>query len=93
MNLLRQMVDGKHSLEDMALLVRRAGLEHLVEDPSEAEVRALADAGDRFVLWKIAALIAGLEHPAEVLRPFDGGERLKAEVKALAYALSDGGAS
>jgi hypothetical protein len=88
MSLLRRMVDDTHSLDAMALLVRRAGLGHLVSDASPDEVQALADAGDRLFLERVACALKSLGNPAKALAPFDGGAALRAETKALAYEVS-----
>ena len=88
MNLLRLMVDKQHPLPDMALLLRRAGLEHLVDEASVEEVLALAEAGDRLVQERTAYLVYCLARPHEASRPFDGGAGARLVLKEAAYALS-----
>jgi hypothetical protein len=86
---LSAFIDDKHSLEYIALLFRRAGLEHLLEEPlSFDEVQALADAGDMLKLEQNACLVKMFLHPAKALAQFDGGAALRVETKSLAFALS-----
>jgi len=85
------MIDEEHSLKDMALLVRRAGLEHLVTEADSEEIIALAAAGDELEMERAAYLAKALADPAEALRAFDGGAAIRARVKALAYEISWGG--
>lgn len=89
MNILKTIVDEEHPLDTCALLVRRAGLEHLVVDPSCAEVQAMADAGDRLAMERAALQVAAFLAPAEAMRPFDGGASARALLKRAAYAASE----
>lgn len=76
------------ALLDAALLVRRAGLEHLVQGPTRVEVEALARAGELVTQERLADLVAKLRHPAAALAPFDDGRALTDEVFAAAFAAS-----
>jgi hypothetical protein len=85
------MQSGGLALPEAALLLRRAGLEHLVTGfPSPEEVQALANAGDVLELERAAALARAIHDRGAALAPFDGGACVRAETKALAYALSRG---
>jgi hypothetical protein len=85
---LKSITDEEHKLEDMALLVRRAGLEHLIVDPDQEELLALANAGDRLAMEREALRIVCQAAPHEALRPFDGGAMARKILKERAYALS-----
>ena len=88
MSWLRSITDKDHPLGDVALLVRRAGLEHLVQDPNLEELLALAEAGDRISQERMAYLVFCLQRPHEALRPFDKGSSARLVLKQAAYALS-----
>ena len=68
--------DGNEGLLDAALLVRRAGLEHLVTEPTLEEIVALAKAGE--ILAHEHAGLAALAHqsPLEFRALLDGGDAL-----------------
>ena len=105
MSLLRSLItardlcdsDGKpdkkaaaRALLNAALLVRRAGLEHLVTEATEGEVLALAQAGEVLLEEHFAALVVALRDPARAIASLDGGATLRREVlrDALAEARS-----
>jgi hypothetical protein len=73
---------------DRALLLRRAGLERTVENPTDAEIQALADAGDRLYQEHVAYLLWALENRVEALRRFDGGRGVREQLRALVYSTS-----
>lgn len=84
MSLLRQLVDQNLREEneslaifEAALLVRQAGLEHLVTEATEEEVVALACAGERLVAEHATVLARAFRAPEEVSRIFDKGESLR----------------
>lgn len=92
MSLLRELIneplfkkDPKKALLDAAILVRMAGLEHLVTEATRAEVVALALAG--LHLGKVSAIdvAKALLAPEEIVAPIDGGAAL--EGKALEKSL------
>jgi hypothetical protein len=98
MSLLRELVDEvgfrekpAHALLEAALLVRRAGLEHLVLGPTRAEVLALAQAGEAIAKERVALLLAALENAPAFLADFDGGARARNLVMEAALELSKGG--
>lgn len=73
---------------EQALLIRRAGLEHTVVDPSDDEIKLLADAGDELFMEHVAYLLNAFMKPLDAIKPFDGGAAMRAAVKAEAYRLS-----
>lgn len=93
-SLLRELVseelwreDPACALLDAAVFLRRAGLEHLVCDPSRSEVLALAHAGE--VLQD--ELVRKLRDPAKgVVERSDGGQIHRTEVLREALAESRG---
>lgn len=80
MSLLRDLVDRELfsknptlALYDAALLLRRAGLEHLVTDATRAEVEALAAAGEQ-IKSELAVLFTTADRAPEVVAAnYDGG--------------------
>jgi hypothetical protein len=93
MSVLRQLVDADRlkkdpaaELLDAALVVKRAGLEHLVTEATGVEVHALAKAGEILAKERIAALVLALSDPTRAIAPFDGGAASGREVLHLALA-------
>ena len=92
MSLLRELINEslfetnpKKALLDAAILVRMAGLEHLVTEATRSEVVALALAG--LHLGKVNAIdvAKALLDPEKTVAPIDGGAAL--EGKALDKSL------
>ena len=80
MSLLRELIadeeferDAHAALVNAALLVRRAGLEHLVSDATLVEVEAMALAGERLADERLASLVNALEKPEDAIAAIDGG--------------------
>lgn len=103
MSVLREVMIAKGFREDLepkavsellaesALVVRRAGLEHLVNTATLAEIMALADAGEALAKERAALVVVTLQNPAKAFAAFDGGSSLRREVMRTALALSRGG--
>lgn len=77
--------DPHKALLDAALLVRRAGLEHLVTEAEPAEVLAMATAGERIAQERAALLFAD---PASALEPIDGGAAKREALLEEAFAIA-----
>lgn len=98
MNLFREMLlnrdadDLGRTMADVALRIRRAGLEHLVRDlkPEEVEptVAAMAAAGEELARERAALLVVALHDPAEIVAPYDGGAARHASMKSAALAAA-----
>lgn len=70
--------ESAEALLEAALLVRRAGLVHLVDaEVSVEEVRALAHAGDMLEVERALMARRAAEDPASLLRAIDGGKSLR----------------
>lgn len=76
--------DPKAALLDAALLVRRAGLEHLVGTATLLEVQALALAGEHLQKEQLVDLTRALADPLAAISDVDGG---KTRQEALADAV------
>lgn len=96
MSLLRQLVNEEafrqnpsRALYEAALLVRRSGLVHLVTEATEAEVAAMAWAGEVLVAERAVLLAEALKEPEKVAQVFDGGEsRRRALLRAAASRVA-----
>jgi len=71
-------------LDRAALLVRRAGLVHLVTDVTEVEAEALARAGVTVAREDAILLVDALLDPPAALEPFDGGASKRQQTLAWA---------
>lgn len=87
---LRDKKRAARALMNAALLVRRAGLQHLVTEATEAEVLALAQAGEVLQGEQLAAIAVAVHDPALAVQPLDGGATVRRQVirDALAEARS-----
>lgn len=85
------LADAFRTLKEAALLVRKAGLEHLVTEATEVEVKALAEAGEIVAKEHAVLLTVSLMDPASAVAPFDGGALLRRSVMRAALAASQGG--
>lgn len=86
---LKNLVDETHTLDQVAYLVQRAGLQHLVHDVDPEELEALARAGDLLDMQRVAGVAKAILHPEEAMSQFDGGASARARTKAEAYATSE----
>lgn len=77
------------ALDAACLLVRRAGLEHLVMDVTGEELEALAHAGEELAKERAVLLVCALANQPRALAPFDGGASLREATKQAAFALSE----
>ena len=90
LRLLRGEDESDLALEAAALLVRRAGLEHLIDDATGAEVAAMVQAGNEIIKEQAVVFAATLLDPAHAFVPYDSGKALRAATKRAAFALSEG---
>lgn len=81
------------SLENrnLAMLVIKAGLQHIIVDPTPGEIQVLSQASDEVFMERVAYLVKALQDPSAALKPFDGGAAAREEVKRIAWSLSAGG--
>jgi hypothetical protein len=82
---LRDFADKNHDLYHCALVVRRAGLEHLLEDVTVEEIDALCRAGTSLLKEQVAYIVAAIRAPEEALRPFDGGAAARQQLRVTAF--------
>lgn len=81
-SLLRELAGSTDptKLLDAAILIKRAGLEHLVGVAGEAEVLVMARAGEILQKENNVQLAYGLRNYGEFVAEFDGGEARDNEV-------------
>lgn len=89
--LLRQLVLDRglgpsleRDLRDAAVLVHKAGLQHLVTEATLAEVRAMAEAGDLLEEERRLRLVHAVLEPGEAFRKVDGGRLQRSIMKSVA---------
>lgn len=90
---VRDLVDAKHDLPAVALLIRRAGMEHCFGFDHPDELHAMAEAGDYLETRRAAFLALATMNPSGAIAPFDGGVAQKTQArlatKQMAYTLSE----
>lgn len=78
-------------IDQAALLVREAGLEHLVGEATLFEVRAMTRAGARIEKDRAAARAVAFHDLPAALRPYDGGELQRRQIlDAMSVSLEKG---
>lgn len=79
MSILRMMQvegSGVEGLLDAALLVRRAGLEHLVTEAEPREVLAMVQAGEILAHERASLAAKAIQQPLHFEALMDGGDKL-----------------